>query len=195
MAFDYSDIPPNETQQLRLIAQRVKKLLPTIIPAIIQVGTHLEEAKSMIPHGRFGAYCLEEMGISDKSAQNYMNLAKLARSQDPAELAKLAAGAAYELAAKSTPETVVSEVLSDVRAGRSVSEGEVKERIAKARGRLHARQIDQIAELLIEALDPDRVREIESFLRLAHSVAISALAGRLREALNVNVAPPSRGLN
>src|SRR3954463_12430055 len=127
MAFDYSDIPPSETQQLRLIAQRVKKLLPTIIPAIIQVGTYLEEAKAMIPHGRFGAYCVEEMGISDKSAQNYMNLAKLARTRDPTDLAKLAAGAAYELAAKSAPETVISEVLSDVRAGRSVSEDEVKE--------------------------------------------------------------------
>ncbi|MDE5463646.1 DUF3102 domain-containing protein [Bradyrhizobium sp. CSS354] len=104
MAFDYSDIPPNETQQLRLIAQRIKKLLPTIIPTIIQVGTHLEEAKALLPHGRFGAYCLEEMDISDKSAQNYMNLARLSRTQDPAELAQLAAGAAYELAAKSTPE-------------------------------------------------------------------------------------------
>lgn len=195
MAFDYSDIPPNETQQLRLIAQRIKKLLPTIIPTIIQVGTHLEEAKALLPHGRFGAYCLEEMDISDKSAQNYMNLARLSRTQDPAELAQLAAGAAYELAAKSTPERVVSEVLSDVRAGHAVSEDDVKERIAEARGRLHMLQIDQIADLLIDALDPERVREIELFLRLARKNAITALAGRLREALNVNVAPPSRSLN
>ncbi|MDE5463647.1 hypothetical protein [Bradyrhizobium sp. CSS354] len=56
-------------------------------------------------------------------------------------------------------------------------------------------QIDQIADLLIDAFDPERVREIELFLRLARKNAITALAGRLREALNVNVAPPSRSLN
>jgi|tagenome__1003787_1003787.scaffolds.fasta_scaffold20934896_2 hypothetical protein len=66
MAFDYSDIPPYETGQLQLIAQRVKELLPTIIPIIIELGAHLEKAKAMIPHGRFRSYCREEMDISDK---------------------------------------------------------------------------------------------------------------------------------
>jgi|tagenome__1003787_1003787.scaffolds.fasta_scaffold20934896_3 hypothetical protein len=123
-----------------------------------------------------------------------MNLAKLPRIRDPADLAKLAAGAAYELAAKRTPETVISEVLSDVRAGRSVSEDEVKERIAKAKGHLEP-QIDHMADLLIEALDHDSVCEIEMFLRLAGKVAMRALAGRLREALNANLTSPSRSLN
>jgi hypothetical protein len=190
MAFDYSGIPPYEAMQLRLISKRVKELLPTIVPMIIELGTHLEKAKPMLPHGRFGAYCKEEMGISDKSAQNYMNLAKLARTREPADLAKLNAGAAYELAAKNTPETVVSEVLDDVRGGRLVTEDEVKERIAKAKGQAREKSfdmlsVDQIAHLLIEALDRDGVRHVELFLRSAGKADVKALSVRLQEALNV----------
>ena len=190
MAFDYSGIPPYEAMQLRLISQRVKELLPTMVPIIIELGTHLEKAKRMLPHGRFGAYCEEEMGISDKSAQNYMNLAKLARNRDPDDLAKLNAGAAYELAARNVPETVVSEVLADVRGGRLVTEDEAKDRISVAKGQARAKAlnmppVDQIADLLIDALDRDGVRDVELFLRSAGKPGIKALSGRLQEALNM----------
>jgi len=198
MAFDYSGIPASDAMQLRLIARRIKELLPTVIPIIIQIGRNLEEAKAMIPHGHFGAYCWEETGLCNRSTQNYMNLAKLARSRDPADLAKLAAGAAFELARKKTPEAVVSEVLSDVRAGRSVTEDDVKERIARATGKgstLDTREIDKLANVLIENLDADGVRDIEFFLRRASKAKTKALSDRLRKALNADVAPPAHNVH
>jgi hypothetical protein len=198
MAFDYSGIPSFKAMQLQRIARRVNELLPTVIPIIIQIGEHLAEAKAMIPHGHFGAYCKDEMDICNKSAQNYMNLAKLARTRDPGDLAKLPARAAYKLAAKDTPETVISEVLSEVRAGRSITEDEVKERIGRAKGKrptLDTLEVDKIADLLLESLDAGGVREVESFLRCASKATIKALSGRLREALDVDSAPPARNVH
>lgn len=198
MAFDYSSIPSFKATQLQRIARGVKELLPNVIPIIIQIGTLLEEAKVMIPHGHFGAYCKDEMGINRKSAQNYMSLARLARRRDPADLAKLDPGGAYELAAKTTPETVVSEVLSEVRAGRSITEDEVKERIGRAKGKRSTSdmlEVDKIADLLIESLNADGVRDVEFFLRCASKAAIKALSGRLREALDIDGAPPTRNVH
>jgi hypothetical protein len=193
MAFDYTGILPGDAMQLRLISKRVKELLPTLIPIIIEIGTHLEAAKRLLPHGRFGAYCDEEMGISDKSAQNYMNLARLARTRDPSDLAKLSAGAGYELAARNTPEPVVSEVLADVRAGLLVTEDDVKQRISVAKGgdsRAEASavpDVGEIADLLLSALDQNGIVNIELFLRCAGRPLIKTLCGRLQQALNESV--------
>lgn len=200
MAFDYAGIPPEQTTQLRMIARRAKELIPCVIPIIIELGRRLEVAKAILPHGRFGCYCKEEIGISGKSAQNYMNVARLARVRNLADLEKLAPGAAYELAAKNTPESVVSEVLSDTRAGHSVTEDEVKERIAKTKGQGSAKttdlsHVDQLAHLLVDALDFTGVREIEFFLRSAEKTAIRALSDRLRDAMNGGGASTFHSLN
>ena len=80
-----------------------------------------------------------------------------------------------------------------------VTEDEVKEHIAKAKGQARAKSldmlsVDQIAHLLIEALDRDGVRHVELFLRSAGKADVKALSVRLQEALNVTTSPPANML-
>jgi hypothetical protein len=187
--FDYTGITPEDATELRRIAERVKRYLRKVVPVIIELGAELEAAKARLPHGEFGAYCVDECGVDPRSAENYMNLAKLARIHDPADLAKINLKAGYKLAASATPQHVVSEIMADVRAGRSVTEEEVKKRISAAKGKPEpgistAPDVDAIANILIGSLDPHTIGCVESFLRLAKKALIQALCGRLQQAMN-----------
>jgi hypothetical protein len=183
--FDYSGVAPEDIPELKLIAKRVKGHLPKVVPIIIAIGEELENAKKRVPHGQFAAYCLDECGLDIRSAENYMNLAKLARVYDPNDIAKINLNVSYKLGASTAPD-VVSDVMAEVRAGRRISEDEVKRRLSVAKGAVQsgpspAPDVGEIADLLIGALDRSGVGEVERFLRFAKQPLIKALCGRLQQ--------------
>jgi hypothetical protein len=105
--FDYSSLGSVDIEHLRNAASRARALLAAVTPAAIEIGQIIAAAKDQIPHGKFGDWCLESLGIHRRRAQLYMRLAKGAdvhgreqieklsltaaqRAPDPTSLARLA---------------------------------------------------------------------------------------------------------
>lgn len=97
----------------------------------IETGRDLIEAKTLLPHGEFGAWLKDNFNWSESTAQNFMNAARLV-DKSP-EVAILAPSAVIALAAPNTPETVKSEVVAGLFAGKVPTLKEVKAKIAEAR--------------------------------------------------------------
>ena len=61
------------TAEIRMISNQARAY---VVNAAVEIGRRLEEAKSMLEHGQWGAWVKEELGISQSSAQNYMRIFK-----------------------------------------------------------------------------------------------------------------------
>ncbi len=102
---------PAATAELEFIRQRVDALLKHLGVGIFQVGHELLKAKALLPHGQFATWTETNLRISARTAERFMAVAR--RLGDNADrLTHLPAGVLYELAAPSTPDTVVKRVLS-----------------------------------------------------------------------------------
>ncbi len=64
---------PTITAEIRMIDQQAKQY---VVQAVVEIGRRLEEAKSMLEHGQWGAWVKEELGYSQSTAQNYMKIYK-----------------------------------------------------------------------------------------------------------------------
>jgi hypothetical protein len=192
--FDYSTLPPSDAADLKMIAGCLRDLVRRAIPLVIEIGDYLKSAKARLPHGQFGKFCREAAGIEIRSAENYLALADLAKVYPPSELAKLPAGAAYQLAAKTAPAQVVEEVMSEVRAGRVPGFNDVKRRIAAGKAGEApppVLDIDDLADRLLDALDARDVGEIERFLRTGKKAMIAVFCERLQQGLEQRHAKPA----
>lgn len=185
--FDYSNFSRADAVLLREISGHIRALVRRTIPLIIEIGDHLTKAKEHLPHGSFGLYCIEELGICLRSAENYMGLAELAKVHSPNLLSRLPARAGYKLAKKSTPAALVAEIMSEISAGRTLTLKEVECRVAAAKPAQPSdlvSDVDTIAGQLLRALHPDDIVQLTRFLRSAKRTAISVLCGRLQQGLS-----------
>ncbi len=184
--FDYSSLQPSDAADLKKIAERLRYLVPRATRLIIEIGDHLKAAKARLGHGEFGKFCLDEVGIEIRSAENYLALSDLAKVYPPSELAKLPARTAYKLAAKAAPADVVEEVMSEVRAGRVPGFDDVLRRIAATKANQAPTShpdVDDLADRLLDALDARDVGDIERFLRTGTKGMIAAFCERLQHGL------------
>jgi hypothetical protein len=99
--------------------------------AVVEVGRRLLPAKKKLPHGEWGPWLECEFQWTQKTAENYMNLAL--NSAKIETVTNLDLGAAYVLFAKSTPANIQEELLARVKSGEHISRKDVKERIAAAK--------------------------------------------------------------
>ncbi len=59
------------TTEIRTIAKQAGMVM---LSAAIEIGRRLVEAKSLVPHGEWGAYLQQEVGFSQSNANNYMKV-------------------------------------------------------------------------------------------------------------------------
>ena len=126
-----------------------------------------------------------------------MSLAELARVYPPSLLARLPATAGYKLAENTTPAAVVAAVMSEVAAGRRFKVHEVKRRIAAAKpaeSPVLPPEVDNVADRLLDALDPEDVAEVVAFLRSAQKPMIAVLCERLQHGLEQRPTPSTATL-
>jgi hypothetical protein len=119
---------PANDKRLAAIVSRIKARNDSYA---VETGRDLLKAKAMLKHGEIGPWLKSHFGWSAKTAQNYMNAAKLAEKNE--NVSHLKPSAAMALAAPGTPETVKSEVLADLDAGKVPTPKEVKAKIAAAK--------------------------------------------------------------
>lgn len=122
--------PKTPALKLSVIVQRIKDRTTAYE---IETGKDLIEAKALVGHGGWGPWLKVNFGWSERTAQNLMNAAKLVAKNET--LAVLKSTAIMALASKSVPESVKSEVIADIKAGKKTSPKEVKARIAAAKAK------------------------------------------------------------
>ena len=120
VGFDYGAMELPERSAMQLSADRIRERLSSIHRDFLAIGAELMRVKERVPHGTFTAWVEAELGMTPRSAQNYMAAAALVQSMpEPARetVSLLPPTTLYKLAAPSTPKEVVAEVVQAAEAG------------------------------------------------------------------------------
>jgi hypothetical protein len=127
--FRYSSVDPSVALFLKGQAQRINQ---TRSRSIINVGKDLLAAKHYLAHGAFVSWVEQEVGMPARTAQSYMQVAQWASGKN-AKVAHLPASLLYILSAPSTPNSLISDILADVEAGKCVAVPSVREKLKSLR--------------------------------------------------------------
>jgi phenylpyruvate tautomerase PptA (4-oxalocrotonate tautomerase family) len=113
-------------------AERIRTAYRDETRRIFAIGQDLKEAKGHLRHGHFGRWLRAEFGWSERTAQRYMQAARVFGGKTDT-VADLAPGAIYALSADSTPAAVRASVLARVKAGEQPDACEIKSEVANAK--------------------------------------------------------------
>lgn len=119
-AFDYGTLDLPDRTAMQLAAERIRERLSSIQSDFLAIGAELLKVKARVPHGTFGTWIEAELGITPRTALNYMGAARLVGSiPEPARetVSLLPPAALYKLAAPSTPQVVVDEMVRAAESG------------------------------------------------------------------------------
>jgi hypothetical protein len=142
--FDYGDMEPAIADDLRARADRIHTSISKTVDTIVAIGNELLAAKEhLVKHGQFRIWVEDAVGIQARTAQNYMNAARLAGKRKNETISHLRPAALYQLAAPSTPPQAVDAVLSRIEGGKPMSDGVVAAIVGDARRQ--QRRIDRDA--------------------------------------------------
>ncbi len=135
--FNYNSLPSREAQELRDSAYEVRGLIKRTIQDIMIIGARLMRAKEMLgSHEDFSAWLQLEFKMTYQTAMNFMRVhERFGDLHDGAfkKFLNLPVSALYELAAPSTPDSVVVEVGNRLDAGERVKISEIAALKAEAK--------------------------------------------------------------
>ena len=148
--FGMNGQPPAEDKPLDLLTEEILFYKRQAGGAIIEIGKRLLEAKAQLGHGEWLPWLREKVDISERSAQNFMRLAReYSKSADIADL-----GASKALALLALPEMERAEFAAETHTVNGVKKTasemtarELREAIqARDRALLEAREADARAK-------------------------------------------------
>jgi hypothetical protein len=171
VGFDYTQLDPGSADFLRDAATQIRCCKESWGRAIIRIGMTLQGAKAHLPHGQFGDWLKKEFDMSERTAENYMSVAKEFGSKSET-VADLPPNLLYKLAARSTPKGLRQKVIGDLEAGKSIEPRTLTKEIAVSskKGLLDkfgsAEKAAQKAALILAKLSPDERQELLRLLRV-----------------------------
>jgi hypothetical protein len=127
-AFDYATLDPALAADARAAIARIRARIRS---ARYEIGHDLIAIKSRMDHGTFGNWVAAELGITLRTAENYMNAARFVEGKTEA-ISLLPPSAIYALAAPSAPSNIVQEVLAAVDAGTLIPVTEIRQKLNTA---------------------------------------------------------------
>jgi len=130
--FDYAAVPAENVAEINKLVSRIRATHRRHLEAVYEIGADLLRAKELLGHGNFLPWLQAEFRWSERTANNYMSIARFFQGKS-ANFADLDVGTASALAAKSTPAAIRNELLERAEAGESITRAEVKERLAAGR--------------------------------------------------------------
>jgi hypothetical protein len=130
--FDYNWLAPADAASLRQHANKLRGLIAKSTADMIGVGRDLRLIKDQLSHGQFTGWVEQEIGIGIRTAQTYMQMARLAEGKNET-VSLLPPSTVRMLAAKSTSPEIVQQVMSRADSGDIVRESAVKEMISDDR--------------------------------------------------------------
>jgi len=131
LRWDYSQVAPVDRKAVEDAAVDILANGQRMQSSVIEIGSRLIEVKRLLDHGQFGEWCDTEFGMSERTAQSWMNIARTFAGKS-AEISLLSDSSLALLAAPSTPEPARQEAIAEAQAtGRSPSVQRTKEIIAQ----------------------------------------------------------------
>lgn len=125
VGFDYAVIDADGRDDVRDAAVRIKVRMSRTVEDIIEIGRDLAAVKKALGHGHFLRWIEAEFGMSDTTSQNFINVAKRFGDKFPT-VGNLPSAVLYALAAPSTDDAVVEEVIERASNGEDVNIADVK---------------------------------------------------------------------
>lgn len=122
--FDYSVLDDDTRSFVEARTTEIKVLVKRSGEDIVTIGQKLAEVKGRLGHGHFGDWLEAEFGWSQYTAINFMRV--WSKFGNFPNLDSFAPSALYLLAAPSTPEEAIAEVLERAENGESITHALVK---------------------------------------------------------------------
>ena len=131
LAFNYALLAPDVAVDLRHQAARLRGLMVRSTVDMIEIGRDLIAIKAQLGHGQFTDWVEREIGVTVRTVQGYMAIAKLNGKNETISL--LPPSTARMLAAKSVAPEIVQQVITRANSGDIVPEATVKGMIEEDR--------------------------------------------------------------
>jgi hypothetical protein len=140
-AFDYFGVSDAVAEEAEATAERIRNRHRA---SIIDTGNDLRSIKDKLAHGKFGNWLDYHFGMSERTAQNYMNAATAFRSA-PKVVDVLPPSTVYKLAAKGAPEEVRQSVIDEIVGGVTPDHRQIESRIAAAKSDVRRKREEERA--------------------------------------------------
>jgi hypothetical protein len=114
-AFAYAALAPDIAKAAQTAAARIKAKCRAGQEIIFEIGQELLTIKDKLQHGAFGKWIAAEFDWTDRTAQNYMNAARLHKESET--VSALPPKVIYALAAPSVPPEIKNRVLAEIGKG------------------------------------------------------------------------------
>lgn len=132
LKYDYNKVDERVREEVRYRVIDGKRRSERMTTDIHEFGKDLLAIKELVPHGQFLEICIIEFEISERLAQNWMNVA---RHFEPGQVPLFSdTGALYMLAGPSVSEDTRSQVIANaVATGQSINRGAARSAIQQQR--------------------------------------------------------------
>ncbi len=118
--FDYTSLDAESSHFVQQQTGEIRALMKRTAQGIVEIGQKLISVKKRLGHGRFLDWLEAEFEWTERTAQQFMNVARSFKNENFSDL-QLAPSALYILAAPSTPEAARSEALVRAKAGEPIT--------------------------------------------------------------------------
>ncbi|ATQ67910.1 DUF3102 domain-containing protein [Methylosinus trichosporium OB3b] len=133
IGFAYEALDGRKATALKEAAARIRRLHAESLKSCIEIGRTLAKAKRSLPHGGWTEWLEVELGLNDRTAQNYMRVAEVMKGKT-ADVGDLSPSLLLEIVSSKAPEFARDEILGRVRSGEAVTVREGRKVIASAKG-------------------------------------------------------------
>lgn len=136
--YSYGALENAVALEAQVAAKRINKHLSDVMVSFIDIGFELAAIKKKLPHGEFSKWIVAEFGMSQRTAQNYMNAASLTGAVGSSVVECLPQKLIYELGSRGVPTELAIKVYEKTEAGEPIDVDVVMAEIreAKASGKL-----------------------------------------------------------
>lgn len=124
VGFDYAVIDEDGRDKVKEAAVRIRLRMSRTVEDIIEIGRDLNAVKNDLGHGKFLRWIEAEFGMGISTAQNFMNVHLKFGDKFPT-VGNLAPSVLYALAAPSTGESVVEEIIDRASKGENITRDDV----------------------------------------------------------------------
>ncbi len=108
--FNYSQVLDDARREIADALDTLKEADRVTIRQVRVIGRKLCEVKNILQHGRFGPWLDEHFRMTDRTAEKYMQAAKLLDKNELGSDLPLTVSALYALASPSMPQAIVDQV-------------------------------------------------------------------------------------
>jgi len=124
--FDYAQLDAPTRDFVEQRTDEIRALGKRMAMDIVGIGQRLVEIKGRLGHGHFGNWLDFEFGWTDRTARNFMNVARSFKSETVSDL-NIQARALYLLSSSSTPQEARDEAIERAEEGEEITHAKAKE--------------------------------------------------------------------